>query len=68
MANYKIFENGTEINTIVADEDFVIPYCEENGYTYEVLPEPEPVTPEPTEMEQLRADVDFLAIMTGVEL
>ena len=24
--------------------------------------------PEPTEMEQLRADVDFIAVMTGVEL
>lgn len=33
------------------------------------IPEPEP-EPEaaPTEMEQLRADVDFLAVMTGVEL
>lgn len=29
---------------------------------------PEPVEPEPTETEQLRADVDYLAIMTGVEL
>jgi len=28
-------------------------------------PEPEP---EPTEAERLRADVDFLAAMTGVEL
>ena len=27
-------------------------------------PEPEPVT----EMEQLRADVDYIAVMTGVEL
>lgn len=29
------------------------------------VPEPEPVV---SEMEQLRADVDFIAIMTGVEL
>ena len=29
---------------------------------------PEPVEPELTEAEQLRADVDYLAIMTGVEL
>lgn len=33
--NYKIFENGTQINTIVADENFVNHYCEEMGYTYE---------------------------------
>ena len=33
------------------------------------MPEPAPeVEPEPTEMEQLRADVDYIAIMTGVEL
>lgn len=29
---------------------------------------PEPETPAPTETEQLRADVDFLAAMTGVSL
>lgn len=30
-------------------------------------PEPEPETP-PTELEQLRADIDFLAAMQGVSL
>lgn len=29
---------------------------------------PEPETPAPTETEQLRADVDYLAAMTGVTL
>ena len=34
-----------------------------------VVPDPEPQTdPEPTETEQLRADVDFLAAMAGVTL
>ena len=34
-----------------------------------VVPEPEPVAdPEPTELEQLRADVDYIAMETGVEL
>ena len=33
------------------------------------IPEPEPVPePEPTEAERLRADLDYLAVMTGVEL
>lgn len=29
---------------------------------------PEPETPAPTETEQLRADIDYLAAMTGVTL
>lgn len=29
---------------------------------------PDPEEPMPTELEQLRADVDFIAIMTGVSL
>lgn len=29
---------------------------------------PEPKTPAPTETEQLRADIDFIAAMTGVTL
>ena len=37
-------------------------------YVYEPLPQPEPIEPEPTEAEQLRADIEYLAIMTGVEL
>ena len=35
-------------------------------WTKGVVPEPEPDVP--TELEKLRADVDFIAIMTGVEL
>lgn len=38
------------------------------GITPTERPEPEPVAPTPTEMEQLRADVDYLSVMTGVEL
>lgn len=39
------------------------------GWTAGTIPEPEaePV-PEPTELEQLRADVDYIAMETGVEL
>lgn len=47
---YVIFENGEQINTIVADEEFCADYCAANGYTYEVEPEPEPIPiPEPEE-------------------
>lgn len=39
------------------------------GLTPGQRPEREPAPePEPTEVERLRADVDYLAIMTGVEL
>lgn len=38
------------------------------GITPTERPEPEPVAQTPTELEQLRADVDYLAIMSGVEL
>lgn len=44
---------GDPVNTIVADEDFVIAYCDQHGYTYEALPEPAPVEPEATNTEVL---------------
>ena len=37
-------------------------------YVYEPVPKAEEPEPTPTEMERLRADVEFIAIMTGVEL
>lgn len=37
-------------------------------WTAGTLPEPQKEDVQPTEVEQLRADVDYLAIMTGVEL
>ena len=71
---YEIFENGKYINTIVSDDIFCLRYCENNGYTYKKIeqeqePEPiEPIEPGPTDFEQLRADVDYIAMETGVEL
>lgn len=38
------------------------------GWVAGELPEIEPVEELPNEVEQLRADVDYIAIMTGVEL
>lgn len=57
--NYRIFDSQHhEINTIVADESFVLAYCEENGYSYEVAPahwpDPDP-QPEATDTEVLNA-------------
>lgn len=66
---YDIFSNGEKINSIIADEGFCKQYCKENGYTYTLIPDVEknpniPTTPE----DQLRADIDYIAVMTGVEL
>ena len=67
---YKIFKSGEHINTIIASEEFCKKYYSTDGYSYE-LEELEPAAepePEITELEQLRADVDYIAIMSGVEL
>ena len=67
---FDIFENDIKINCIVADKDFCKKYCVSNGYTYKLV-EPETTSEEVLEispMEQLRADIDYLALMTGVEL
>ena len=57
MANYRIFKDGEEVNTIVAGPDFVEDYCTKNGFTFEeiVEPEPEETVSEPTTEEILNA-------------
>lgn len=60
----KIFENGAEINRIVADEAFAAQYCEENGYTYEMEPEEAaPAEPEYTEFQILGQQITDLELM-----
>ena len=67
---FDIYADGNKINTIVSDEDFCKKYCHKNGYTYKLV-ESE-ITPdehfEVSPIEQLRADIDYLAIMSGVIL
>lgn len=66
--DYKIFQNGEQINTIVADEAFVSAYCAEHGYTYEAVePEPEP-TPEPTQLDRVEAQATYTALITDTLL
>ena len=67
---YLIFKDDEQINVIESDEGFCQSWCGENGYTYQADPLPVPAPePEPvSEVEQLRADVDFVAVMTGVTL
>lgn len=61
---YEILKNGEVVNTIVAGPDFVEEYCSKNGYTYELMPEPEPI-PEP-ESEPSVWDELAAAYMEGV--
>lgn len=57
MATYKIITGDAVINTIESDETFCKSYCEENGYTYELVepPEVDPGEPAPT-LESLSAE------------
>ena len=64
---FEIYKDKKLINIIVGSSEFVADYCAKNGYTF-LAKETEPPDPEPTELEQLRADVDFIAIMSGIEL
>jgi len=48
--------------------DLIIEDGKLTGITPTERPEPEPTVYQPTEIEQLRADVDYLSVMTGVEL
>lgn len=66
---FKIYKGESHINTIVGGESFVKSWCDKNGYTCEKVPSAEPQQ-EPQEIDtaQLRADIDYLSIMQGVEL
>lgn len=56
---YDIFKDGTLVNTIVANEDFVVPYCQENGYTYtERAAQTPPQQPEEKTVESRVADLE----------
>lgn len=62
---YEILKNGEVVNTIVSGPDFIEDYCKTNGYTYELMPEPEPV-PEPEEPMSVWDELDA-AYQEGVD-
>lgn len=72
---FKIFENDTEINRIVASEEFVKSYCAENGYTYKAII-PEKKSRPYSDMELAQQDITDLQLsdiaqgqaMTDLEL
>ena len=60
MANYNLYFGDELINTIVADEEFVISYAEEMGYTYELVPaesRPDPVPGEDVTWSSMAASI-----------
>lgn len=66
---YNLYNNGELVNTIVASEDFIIPYADSMGYTYELVPEPpapEP-EPEPTPEEAVTWSSMATSIKEGVD-
>lgn len=67
-------ETEPDIKQLLTNASY--PYSEENlakvkteAYNgeYEIVDDGQP-EPEPTELEKLRADLDFLSVMTGVSL
>lgn len=59
-----ITEEYTETETVTEEREYTMMTV--TSMTEGTLPEPEPDTP--AELEQLRADVDYIAMETGVEL
>jgi hypothetical protein len=59
---YKIFKDGELLNTIVADAEFVAEYCEENGYTYEEMPDTPVEEPETGGEKTAQDDTDAMLI------
>lgn len=66
---WAVIPEGVEIPETYPFVDLVVQGNQVVSMTAGVVPQPEPEPePEPTEMEKLRADVDFLAAMAGVTL
>lgn len=59
---------GMPIVDMLPDGDITDYLYQDGAFVYDPLPEPEPADPEPTELEQMRADIDYIAMETGVEL
>lgn len=68
MAIYRIFDNGEQVNRIVAGAAFVTSFCDEQGYTWELEPEAE-AEPEYSEADDTAAMlVDHEYRLTLLEL
>lgn len=68
MARYNVYDGNELVNSIEADFLFVSAYCQSAGYTFEEAPLPEPVEPEPTQLDRVEAQATYTAMMTDTLL
>ena len=64
MARYNVYDGNELVNSIEANFLFVSAYCQSAGYTFEEAPLPEPVEPEPTQLDRVEAQATYTAMMT----
>lgn len=64
MAKYNIYKDGEFVNKIAASENYATYYCEANGYTFELIEEPE--TPPAPKPKPEPTDTDVLNALLGV--
>ncbi len=64
MARYNVYDGNELVNSIEANFLFVSAYCQSTGYTFEEAPLPEPVEPEPTQLDRVEAQATYTAMMT----
>lgn len=64
MARYNVYDGNELVNSIEANFLFVSAYCQSTGYTFEEAPLPEPVKPEPTQLDRVEAQATYTAMMT----
>lgn len=68
MARYNVYDANELVNSIEANFPFVSAYCQSTGYTFEEAPLPEPVEPEPTQLDRVEAQATYTAMMTDTLL
>ena len=64
MARYNVYDGNELVNSIEANFLFVSAYCQSAGYTFEEAPLPEPVEPEPTQLDRVESQATYTAMMT----
>jgi hypothetical protein len=65
---YRILKDGQEVNAIVADDSFVTAYCVKNGFTFELVPDPEPAELTPAEQRKEAYNTQVAILWEGEEL
>lgn len=70
-SDYIVIPDGSELaDKIMASYPYFDCVLDENGNLIDIVPteRPEPPAPEPTETDRIHAKLDYIAMMTGVEI